>query len=261
MIITQEEFMRRFREGNLHIAFVGMSNIGKSFRSKQLKEKMGFERRSIDHEIGDVLGLTSMNQISKWMGYPFDPQYKKAEKEYLALEEKLTKKPPQKGKNTILDSTGSIIYTSPELLKYIQKKYLVIYLSCPDSLTEKMIGSFFRRIKPVIWGDMFQKKEGETNEEALKRCYPKLLKYRSKKYESLGDITIHGSISRDDNHKYPIKRFFKEIQKALPKEKDFQKNRHSDSEQNREDSQDKISLSDSRKARMTPRRIFQKYKK
>lgn len=219
MLLTQEEFLRRFQENTLHIAFIGMSNIGKSFRNKQLEKKMGFERISIDREIGERLGLADMNKVSKWMGYPFDSQYKKAEKEYLDLEEELTKRPPKQGKNTVLDSTGSIIYTSSELLEYIKKEYLVVHLSCPESLTQQMIHSFFRRIKPVIWGNMFQKKEGESNEEALKRCYPKLLKYRRKKYENLGDITIHGSISRDDSKKYPIKRFFKEIQKALPTEK------------------------------------------
>lgn len=50
--------------------------------------------------------------------------------------------------------------------------------------------------KPVVWGQSFNKKEGESDHDALVRCYPELLEFRARRYANLADITLPYDIAR-----------------------------------------------------------------
>ena len=196
MILTQDEFLQKFSAGNLKIAFVGMSNIGKSFRSKQLGKIKNFRVFSVDDAIEKKLGLSSMKEMAQWMGYPYEKKYKAAEKKYLAIEDDITRTVFPAG-NFILDTTGSVIYTSPHTMDFLKKNYLIVELRCPTYLIDRMIESFFKTPKPVVWEKIYRKKPGETEKQALKRCYPLLLEDRNKRYAALADIHIDGKLSRE----------------------------------------------------------------
>lgn len=198
MLLTKADFLQKFEKNGLKIAFIGMSNIGKSFRTDQLKKKYGFQTFSVDDGIGEELGFTTMHEMSVWMGFPFRERYKKAEKEYLQIEDRQTKHIFPKEKNSILDTTGSVIYLPKKTLEWLRSKYFIVHLSCPQNLINIMIADFFAELKPVIWNNMYQCKEGEEKKEALKKCYPKLLQNRQGRYAELGDITISGDIARDE---------------------------------------------------------------
>ena len=51
MRLTAVEFKKKIKNRSLGLGLVGMSNIGKSFRARQLADEMGFERTSVDEAI------------------------------------------------------------------------------------------------------------------------------------------------------------------------------------------------------------------
>jgi shikimate kinase len=216
MIFGKEVFERKYKENELKIAFTGMSNIGKSFRSEQLKQKKNFSVFSVDDAIQNELGLSSIDEMSKWMGYPYEENYKVAEKRYLDLEKKHTYSSLLQRGNKILDTTGSIIYLEESLLQEIRKEYLIVEFMCPETLLSEMIEEFFRSPKPVVWSNQYTCDNDEDPKEALRRCYPSLLKERREKYHIFADISLSGDISRDGA--ISVEAFWNTLIDTLPKE-------------------------------------------
>lgn len=186
----------------MKISLIGMSGSGKSYWSKQIQGK-GFKRFCIDdlieEKLGDELkhlGYNGINDVSKWMGQPFDQQYPQASKRYLDFEQEVTEEiltvieKTKNHKNIVIDTTGSVIYLDKEILQKLSTLTTVVYLETPASIQQKMYQLYIKEPKPVIWGDSFNKKPHEKNIEALKRCYPELLAFRTKKYEKLADVTL-----------------------------------------------------------------------
>ncbi len=66
--------------------------------------------------------------------------------------------------------------------------------------------------KPVCWNGIFQKKSQESNEEALERCYPILLKQRAKLYWQYADVKLDYEVHK--NTKDP-EQFVEEVCKRL----------------------------------------------
>lgn len=179
-----------------------MSCSGKSYWSKKLEEK-GFKRFCCDNFIGkelcgrvDGLNHYGIVDLAKWMGQPFDPQYKSTSQAYLDFERKgmvlalaaiENSKPSE---NSVIDTTGSVIYLGEEILSRLSATTKVVYLETPNSFMKEMYKLYREDPKPVIWGNAFNKKGGETNFEALSRCYSDLLAFRAKEYRKIADITL-----------------------------------------------------------------------
>ena len=99
---------------------------------------------------------------------------------------------------SILDLTGSAVYHLPQLEK-LYKKGLIICLESNEQLQHEMFKSYVANPKPVCWNGIFKKKNNESNEEALARCYILLLKHRSKLYHKYADIIIPYEIKKTLN--------------------------------------------------------------
>jgi len=200
MILTKDEFDKKLKGKNLRIAVIGMSNIGKSFRSKQLANEKEFELFSVDDKIEKKLGIDGLKKMAIWMGLPFEKRYASAEAKYLAAEAEVMKEAkPVKGKNCVLDTTGSVVYLPEKVLEKLKRDFFVLHLALVGSMVERMTERFFSRPKPVIWGGMFDKSPKESPEVALRRCYPKWLKFRHEKYKKLADLSISGEFSVSDS--------------------------------------------------------------
>ena len=89
--LKPEEFDAHIKEGTCRISFVGMSNGGKSYRSKVLRDELGFLWYQVDEKIQNALGLMTVEEISTWLGNPFSDGYGEREQQYLDLENKFTK--------------------------------------------------------------------------------------------------------------------------------------------------------------------------
>jgi shikimate kinase len=175
MLWDKADFLQKFEQKKLQIAFIGMSNIGKSYRTQQLKKKFGFEAFSVDDGIGEELGFTTMHEMSVWMGYPFRERYKKAEKEYLSIEDRQTQHRFSSGKNCILDTTGSVIYLPKKTLQQLKDKYLIIHLSCPNELIDYMITDFFAELKTRDLERNVQLQKRRRRKRSSQKMLPKTL--------------------------------------------------------------------------------------
>lgn len=201
--LTADEFDSRAAESSLAICFVGMSNCGKSHWSRQLKEHRGFHVVSVDEEIEraiepelTALGFAGIDGLAEWMGFPSDERFSVNQDRYLGYEESITAATnPVKGLNSVLDTTGSVVYLSQDTLDRLQREYLVVHLEASDDMLELMTAKYFETPKPVVWGDAYRPLGGETPNESLRRCYPDLLRERRKKYAAISHVTIPASIS------------------------------------------------------------------
>jgi len=210
-------------------SFVGMSGVGKSHWSKKLAE-LGYDIYSIDDLIAQKLqklikkfsitndinySKSNVGDLAKWMGFPDDERYKQNSKKYLEMESKVVQSVLNKAlkskKNTIIDTTGSVIYINKNVLKALKKSTNVVYFDSPASHLKSMFEEFKRNPKPIIWGNIYKPLRGEKEEKALLRCYKELIDFRIKHYERLADITI------PYKWQYDRKRKVAEIEKKILK--------------------------------------------
>lgn len=184
------------------ISLIGMSNAGKTYWSKKL-EAGGFTRFSCDDIIEKKLekelkklGFSGINDIAKWMGQPYETQYPQTSKKYLEFEKEsleeiikiLEGKPVHE--NIVIDTTGSVIYAGNGIMKQLRRLSKIVYLDIPESVKRQMRELYFQNPKPVIWGGSFKKAEDESDIEALKRCYPHLLEYRTNRYKEVAHLKL-----------------------------------------------------------------------
>ena len=70
MQISLSEFEQKYAENDLRIAFIGMSNIGKSYTAKRLSERFNFDLIEVDKIIWEKLGQGSMRILRPGKGSP-----------------------------------------------------------------------------------------------------------------------------------------------------------------------------------------------
>lgn len=201
--LTATEFDARIADNSLAICFVGMSNCGKSHWSRVLQSDRSFHVLSVDEEIElavepelKALGYSGIEGLAGWMGFPSDERFSKNQATYLAHEETITAAArPISGSNSILDTTGSVVYLTEQTIARIRDDYLVVHLEASDDMLEVMTESYFETPKPVVWGDAYQPMDGETPNESLRRCYPWLLRERRERYDKMCHVTIPATVS------------------------------------------------------------------
>lgn len=200
-----------------------MPGIGKTYWSKQL-EKKGFMRfccddlieRKLQQEL-KPLRYTGIHDVAKWMGQPYETHYQTRSRQYLFCEEETIHEILEKiqtlpkNVNVVVDTTGSVIYLNGSAMQKLSTFTKIIYLDTPSSIKEAMYEAYLKDPKPVIWEHMFEKKQGETNENALKRCYPKLLKHRTAMYKKYAKKTIDYFMVR--NSRFTVERLIKFLEK------------------------------------------------
>ena len=190
--LTQEEFATHVANGTLRLAFVGMSNAGKSFRSRVLKEGKDFFWYQVDAAIQAKLGFSDMDDISEWLGYPNNENFPEQQQQYLDTEAVCTKLDAldTEGKNLVFDTTGSVVHLPEDVLSWLKGECLVVHIDIEESGIEKVLQKFFSNPKPLVWGNFFSQKEGETFEQAVARCYPRLVAERLRLYRVFSHINI-----------------------------------------------------------------------
>ena len=184
----------------MKLTLIGMSNVGKSYWSEKLVKK-GFKRFCCDDLIEKKLephlieqGFSGIQDVSKWMGLPYEKQYPINSEFYLDCEVQVMKEIleyiDKSDKDIVIDTTGSVIHTNTTILQQIKLLTKVIYLKSPYSVIQEMLSKFIENPKPVFWANMFHKESGEDNMQAIKKCYPKLISYRGMQYNRFADIIL-----------------------------------------------------------------------
>lgn len=187
------------------ITFIGLSGCGKTHLASRLATEKGFTLYCCDElvekRLSDELlkeGHSSIRGVAEWMGQPFESSYPERESAYLRAEidvmQELISMLGTDGwgmpTDTVIDTTGSVVYCGREILSAIKARSRIIYLAIPDSELEFMFQQYLNDPKPVIWNSVYQRLETETPEEALGRCYPKLVRQRAKLYQEYADVTL-----------------------------------------------------------------------
>ncbi len=178
----------------LKLSFIGMSGAGKSHWGQKLSGA-GFRVIGVDDRIerklapdlaaGDYRGIGG---VAAWMGWPHQPAYRERERKYLEYEvesmnEALDEINTSTDEGIILDTTGSVVYTGEEICRRLRSSTLVVYLAATAAEEETLIERYLSNPKPVLWGDQFVPREGESANDTVARCYPRLIAHRKSLYE------------------------------------------------------------------------------
>ena len=193
--LTQAEYDAHIADNTLRIAFVGMSNVGKSYRSKVLRDESGFDWYQVDKEIMKSLNFAGMDEVAEWLGLPHTDTYQERQRIYLDAEAKHTKVDfLDTDRNLVFDTTGSVVYLQVPTIAWLRENCLIVNLEAEERSVDAMICKFFEQPKPIIWNGLFKQRRGETEKDTVERCYPILLRDRLEKYRAMA----HVNVSADD---------------------------------------------------------------
>ena len=195
----------------MRLSLIGMAGSGKSYWSTRLFEH-GFRRFCCDDLIAAKLDpeLTrpdgSTMELGQWMGFPYEPHYRERESKYLACEievlteilDYLESRNSDPEEKIVVDTTGSVIYTGKRILRKLCQYTTVIYLSIPPEVREQLLKAYISSPHPMLWRDVFSKEPDETEQEALARCYPRLVAARERSYEHYANMTIDYCIRSEE---------------------------------------------------------------
>lgn len=191
MKLDRAEFERRYASGELKLALIGMSNIGKSYSGMRLATDYDFTLIEVDRLIWDALGETDMDAFAAWQGQPYSAGYADRERQSMAMETDATRKSlVTDARNPLLDTTGSVIYTDPSVLEQIRKDWFTVYIEAAPEHLERLKSQYFAQPKPLAWQGHYQKRDGLTETQSLLASYPELLAARAGGYRALADHTI-----------------------------------------------------------------------
>lgn len=214
MQITRAEFDARYAAGTLKVAFIGMSNIGKSYTAMRLATKYDFSLIEVDKIIWENLGHNSMDAFAEWQGHPYTDGYVEREKHSIALETQATRKALSTDKrNPMIDTTGSVIYTDKDVLETLQKEFYVVYIEAMEDHLERLKVQYFKQPKPLVWAGHYKKIEDKTKTESILECYPKLLASRAVAYAGHADVTLPSTQILNPN--VSIEEIFEALKPAL----------------------------------------------
>ena len=180
-----------------NIIFIGMSGSGKTHWARLLAQEFEYEHIEFDNLIGNSDGLAELikgfpgkdkaEKMGNYFGMPWDAGFESKERIFLDIEKKFMSQ--QYGPGVIIDLTGSCI-SHPGQMESISNSGIVIYLETSQEKQREMFQIFMKNPKPVCWGGVFSKKAAETNEQALERSFPLLLKHRANLYQQFANVTL-----------------------------------------------------------------------
>jgi shikimate kinase len=200
----------------IKLSLIGMSGAGKSHWSQKLAAA-GLRVISIDDRIEKKLapelaagGYFGIGGVAAWMGWPDQPTYRERERRYLAYEvesmvEALDEIKAYDDEGILLDTTGSVVYTGDEICRRLQSLTTVVYLAVPVAEEETLIARYLSDPKPVLWGDQFELRPGESAKEAVAHCYPRLIAHRKSLYERYANRIV--SLARLEGLKLDARAF------------------------------------------------------
>lgn len=186
------------------ISLIGMSGSGKSHWSSRLS-RSGFIRYCCDDLITGRLSSELRREngttltLGEWMGFPYDAGYPEKEAKYLACENEVVaevlgkiEKSARAGnpEKTVVDTTGSVIYTDRELLEKLKSLTLVIHFASPPEARREMLRAYMANPRPILWRGLFSVAAGESRRDAIRRCYEDLLESRELLYREIADVII-----------------------------------------------------------------------
>lgn len=184
----------------MFLTLMGMSGVGKTVCAAKLAAH-GFQVIDCDALIAARLQVIdsgsgrSLEEIGRWMGFPYEAEFRRREALYLACEQEvlrdvLAQATASTGTNCVIDTGGSIIYADPALLQSLRQCSTVIYLRIPDTLYPQLLSSYLHCPRPLIWNGLFTQTPDEQLQDAFRRCYRQLICRREQLYEQYSHLIL-----------------------------------------------------------------------
>lgn len=180
------------------LVLMGMSGSGKTHWARALAEKYGYNHIEFDEliakadpiaeKIKDNHGLSATERVAAYLGMPWTKGFGERQAEYLACEREVMIRDHPVG--SIIDFTGSCAYHPEQLADFKKYGALMVYLETSLERLNEMFAVFMADPKPVCWNGSFNMREGESTHEALRRCYPELIRHRDGLYRASSDVII-----------------------------------------------------------------------
>jgi hypothetical protein len=176
-------------KSNNRFAVMGMSGLGKTFISIQLKKLKTWDHYSVDYEIGKILftkenitykkgfSTANLSNLSKFLGKPgnsskggitfsnyLSRQRKHRDAEVQATLNSCSALQKTKLENFICDTSGSISELvdpsdpNDRLLTTLSKNFLIVCLKADPNIYETLIQRFMAKPKPMYYEESFLKK-------------------------------------------------------------------------------------------------------
>jgi len=155
--------------------------------------------------------------LGEWMGFPYEKNYTSRESQYLACEKKvvteiiehLERNDDSPGESVVVDTTGSVIYAGDDIVSKLRRLTTFVYFPVPSEVQAQMLKQYVATPRPVLWRELFRKSSEETNEQALARCYPDLLRSREALYQRYADVSIDYYKRRQEG--FGVEEFLRDI--------------------------------------------------
>ncbi len=193
---------------NRPVTIIGMAGIGKSTWAGRL-ERRGFRRIDCDRMIAERLSSELAGApdliaaLGSWMGLPWEPGYEERALRYHQLEKDVMAgvleilRGARGGDQIVVDTAGSVIYTGEEVLEGLAGNSIIVHLASPHEVRERLLRDYLKRPGPVLWQGMFHRESGESLQQALARCYAKLLEDRERRYARWAHVTLEYRVHRE----------------------------------------------------------------
>jgi hypothetical protein len=149
---------------------------------------------------------TSFDDMSRWLGLPYESGFKEREAMFLTFEAQTLhtilsdlSQVDNASRDLVVDMTGSAVYVGADVFRKLRQFITIVYLALTPDVHQRMFDEYARGPRAVIWKGQFQRDAGDTQLSALKACYPRLIAFREGLYEEYCDAKMGYATHRQAN--------------------------------------------------------------
>jgi shikimate kinase len=204
----------------MKIGLIGMSGVGKTYWARKLTT-MGYDHISCDDMIAAHLAAelgrpVSFEALNRWLGLPYEPGFEAREAKFLSFESRTMEailaalaEADRRSGDLVVDMSGSAVYAGAELFEKLRRWSTIVYLAITPAVQQRMFERYARRPRAVVWHGQYQREAGQSRQDALKACYPRLIAHREQLYEAYCDVKLERDTYREAN--LTAERFVRQI--------------------------------------------------
>ena len=139
-----------------------------------------------------------------WRGLPYEERYRNNESVQIQNEQEVMESvcnelSKYRTENVVVDTSGSLVYIDESVLRRLCDLTRCAYIVADKEQEAELYNDevIFRR--PLVWGRAYIPEKGESPEQAMRRCFPKLIAWRAHEYSRWATLSIPYYVLRHDD--------------------------------------------------------------